>query len=904
MTKANPARALKPDDLKPMAIQSLDAFEKVASEARGRIEARGGHVPDVLTTANTVNDMKGLISIGQIRHSEQQDHRTLANTPVTARIVCVDKSGKRQVFFISPVASALTRIGEARVASYRAQIGRIASLPVGSTFSLPSSASALKVIEREEFRTRYENAEWDARDTRVEAEGGVALTVHSLRDLLRGIVPLDEVDPLDAILAGEAAAENVVEGFRRERLQRLSLREKPILDSFQDEAFRLPLARRVVLMGPPGTGKTTTLIKRLGQKLDPASLDEEEKEQVRASRAGADEHARSWRMFSPTDLLKVYVKEAFNQEGIPAPDENIQTWDRFRDSIARGELRILRSGAGSGVFFLREHLEALLPDAIERSPQWFEAFDAWHRNAFWADLRERASRLADSSDAPVRAIGQRLQRLLPQTGAETRPRIGPLLDGSSELSDRVDAIESQVDRIARKAVSAAFKQDQNFLLDFGKQVEIVSERASTEADELDEEEEDDETEVAATPRTGQQAAFIAYRRLVKQAAQAAAAKRSPRAVTRLGRLLKWLRGRIPSDVELEALGKQLQAQADLRAFLNPARRFLDHVPRRYRAFRREAEGQGDWYKPGTLRARDITPLELDIVTLGMLRIVRELLDEPRVAARLDEKGFEFLALCAHLQRTQIVADEATDFSPVQLACMASLCDPTANSFFACGDFRQRMTRWGSRSQEDLAWVFSDIEIKEINVTYRQSRLLNDFSHRIAGLAGGAGALPLLPPKVRNEGVAPVLGVALVGHSAAADWLARRINEIERLSPPLPTVAVVVPSEDDVEPLADALNDVLSEQNLRATACVGGRFIGEGNEIRVFDVRHIKGLEFEAVFFVGLDRLVDLEPDLYDKYLYVGATRAATYLGVTVAGSSLPVQLRDLRKSFETDWRAR
>jgi hypothetical protein len=40
------------------------------------------------------------------------------------------------------------------------------------------------------------------------------------------------------------------------------------------------------------------------------------------------------------------------------------------------------------------------------------------------------------------------------------------------------------------------------------------------------------------------------------------------------------------------------------------------------------------------------------------------------------------------------------FSPVQLACMAQLCDPAANSFVACGDFNQRITSWGSRSDAD------------------------------------------------------------------------------------------------------------------------------------------------------------------------------------------------------------
>jgi hypothetical protein len=36
----------------------------------------------------------------------------------------------------------------------------------------------------------------------------------------------------------------------------------------------------------------------------------------------------------------------------------------------------------------------------------------------------------------------------------------------------------------------------------------------------------------------------------------------------------------------------------------------------------------------------------------------------------------------NLFRSQIVVDEATDFPPIQLACMVGLCDPAANSFIA------------------------------------------------------------------------------------------------------------------------------------------------------------------------------------------------------------------------------
>ncbi len=71
-------------------------------------------------------------------------------------------------------------------------------------------------------------------------------------------------------------------------------------------------------------------------------------------------------------------------------------------------------------------------------------------------------------------------------------------------------------------------------------------------------------------------------------------------------------------------------------------------------------------------------------------------------------------------------------------------------------------------------------------------------------------------------------------------------------------------------------------------------------MRVFDIQHIKGLEFEAVFFIGVDQLAELHPALFDKYLYVGTTRAATYLGVTCDGI-LPSTIESLRVHFCQDW---
>jgi hypothetical protein len=59
---------------------------------------------------------------------------------------------------------------------------------------------------------------------------------------------------------------------------------------------------------------------------------------------------------------------------------------------------------------------------------------------------------------------------------------------------------------------------------------------------------------------------------------------------------------------------------------------------------------------------------------------------------------------------------------------------------------------------------------------------------------------------------------------------------------------------------------LGEHNIQVVACPQGRVMGQNNDVRVFDVQHIKGLEFEAVFFIAIDRLATLQPKLFDKYL--------------------------------------
>jgi DNA helicase IV len=117
---------------------------------------------------------------------------------------------------------------------------------------------------------------------------------------------------------------------------------------------------------------------------------------------------------------------------------------------------------------------------------------------------------------------------------------------------------------------------------------------------------------------------------------------------------------------------------------------------------------------------------------------------------------------------------------------------------------------------------------------------------------------------------------------------------------LPSTAIFVNSEAEVAPIADALNAALAEHNIQVIACKEGQTVGQETNVRVFDIQHIKGLEFEAVFFIGIDQLATLHTELFDKYLYVGTTRAATYLGCTCE-DVLPPQLEPIRNHFVQTW---
>lgn len=892
------------EELRVIAREALETFEAISNAAQKSLGGRG-ITRNALASHNAMTAINVATEMQKMNDQRQSDCEKLLREPAIARLVVADEDDNRQILYISSGGT----VGTIPVAlcSYMSPKGQLAALNIGDSrkIKLPGSFREFEVLEKISFRPIEAASGWDSKPAVQYREKLAPFTIQSLRDLLHddGVseVAIDLFEAWAAAQSASARAGNLIEGIQHNALTAIQLRVAPILDAFQDKIFRLPIDSQIVVLGPPGTGKTTTLVKRLRQKVDFAYLDPDtELRLVEGLDAAGLTHADSWLMFSPTALLCLYVKEAFGKEGVPVHDERVRTWDDYRREVGRRNLGILRAEQGGGGLVLKDDNQILLPETLASQIPWFEAFNAHQRALFVGDLKAEAQRLQEAVEPRAATLGKQILDTINRNRDLPLQLVSELANLGDRLRDVAAAGRDEQRTTLQAPLNGYARSNPKFLDDMMLFVERLSAIEDDEA-EAEEADGDDDAQLTATVRDPQVVRNI-FLRAMRSRAIAQATGRTPAAASRAGRLLAWLQERGLELPDLRKLGAALLVQRSAQRLARSPNAYVSGVPLRYRRFRRTMREENRWYVSGGFAASDAGPSEVDIILLAMLRTAREMERNDTLIRRLADRAPPLLDAIARLRRNQVLVDEATDFSPVQLACMMALASPATESFFACGDFNQRLTRWGSRSEEELQWVNPGLTIERIDVSYRQSRRLANFAKAL-GQTQGYEINDRAPDHTENLGYKPVLGLSLATLSEQADWLASRIREINAItSSELPTIAVLVCSAQALEPLAGALTEELRDMNIQAVACPTGKVMGNARDVRIFEIEHIKGLEFEAVFFMDIETLKIREPALFDRYVYVGATRAATFLGLTCSGEGLPSAMEPVVNHFEERWR--
>ena len=102
-------------------------------------------------------------------------------------------------------------------------------------------------------------------------------------------------------------------------------------------------------------------------------------------------------------------------------------------------------------------------------------------------------------------------------------------------------------------------------------------------------------------------------------------------------------------------------------------------------------------------------------------------------------------------------------------------------------------------------------------------------------------------------------------------------------------------KEDVPAFVERLRDTdfIYDAGIEIVDGSEGNVLASSNQIRVYPIDVVKGMEFDVVFFHNIDNAI-VDEDLIKRYIYVGVSRAAFFLGVTLCSEN-----KELTKYFKS-----
>jgi len=301
-----------------------------------------------------------------------------------------------------------------------------------------------------------------------------------------------------------------------------------------------------------------------------------------------------------------------------------------------------------------------------------------------------------------------------------------------------------------------------------------------------------------------------------------------------------------------------------------------------------------------VKEKRINGEEIDLLIFTILQNARKIFGRNSNLLNAHSKN-DFLENIKGNYYTQVVVDEATDFSSIQLGCMYNLSSPLFNAVSFSGDLMQRVTNSGLSNWDECEVISPAIDIYTITKVYRQSpKLLNIAKILYENNVGMKAPFESAYPERSKE--PDPLKFDKFSNSNFGKWVSDRILEIYRIhGGKLPSTAIFVSTDEQIPEAINSIEESLEDYSISLKGCPRGEILGSEGKVRIFSIKYIKGLEFESVFFLNINDIALHHPELFDKYIYVGLTRAASFMGVTYE-RRFPNKLNNIEDCFlDSTW---
>lgn len=697
------------------------------------------------------------------------------------------------------------------------------------------------------------------------------------------------------------------------------LRYQPILDPWQEEIKRCNIFNgAIAINGGPGTGKTTALIQRikfltdrramLGEEGNDSELEEGYFPTMNQMQQEVVFGSNNWLFFSPSELLKLFLKNSMVQEGLKADDSRVWVWSEYKNVLLKKYKFINPETKNPFLILKKFEDESLFPKDGKSLKHILNDFEQFYLSLF-TSFFEQTIKL-DLKQYSWKSKGESLQKYL--VANKSPKNLSELFriyfyvqeTYSKDFSELIQKYQETLKKICLEILVKVKKSDNwdhvlTFMTDWKEATlknQIEQDEDEEEVDGNESEEEESETNIDFFILQ-QLRAYIIKKGLSKfDKNQKLTVKQ-----TAAGALIEELHQIEQHEDFLVIAELSFFNKYFVKFTRGPVSNIINPLPAYYKRYRAKVFNDNSklWnlkileavLKDEKDRNKRIHPQEQAF----LIYFANKLILESRKVSKPKTELFKHSYVEAFKETAcpVIGIDEATDFHIIDLLAMNSLGHPDISSVTYSGDLMQRLTNNGIQKWDELKPLITKFEIKNLQISYRQSPTLLEIANQIYSEATGTDA-----EYISFSEKDPLEPKALLFESTDEDekieWIASRILEIyTAYSGMIPSIAIFLPTNTNLQLFSKKLGEIdeLSDVGINVVACENGQILGDKNSIRVFSIDYVKGLEFEAAFFHNIDALYAQASnsmstrEMILKNIYVGLSRAAFYLALTCNSTS-------------------